>query len=91
MSRKRERLEVIFDILRTVQENNNSIRPTPLLRKSNLSSQSFSEYLDELLSKGFVKQIDDKKNKKYITLTDHGFKYIEKYRTLLGFINEFNL
>jgi len=59
--RKRDRLEVIHDFLRIIQENNNSIKPTPLLRKSNLSSQSFSEYLGELVSKGFVKEIEDKK------------------------------
>ncbi len=57
MNRKRDRLEVIFDFLRIIQENNNSIKPTPLLRKSNLSSQSFSEYLVEMKLKGFVKEI----------------------------------
>lgn len=89
--RKRDRLGVIFDFLKIIQENNNSIKQTPLLRKSNLSSQSFSEYFNELLSKGFIKEIIDKKNKKFITLTDRGFKYLEKYKTILGFIDEFEL
>ena len=89
--RKRERLEVIYDILKIVRENNNSIKQTPLLRKSNLSSQSFAEYYDELVGKGFVKQVHDKKGKKFITLTDKGFKYLEKYKLILGFIGEFEL
>jgi len=91
MTRKRDRLEVIFDFLRIIQEHHNSIKPTPLLRKSNLSSQSFNEYSDELLNKGFIKEIIDKKGKKYITLTDKGFEYLEKYKRILGFIEEFEL
>ncbi len=91
MSKKRERLEVIYDILKVIQKHNNSIKPTPLLRYSNLSSQSFSEYLKELFKKEFVREERDKKGRKYITLTDKGFKYLEKYKLILGFIDEFEL
>ncbi|MCK5698656.1 MAG: hypothetical protein KAH93_02330 [Candidatus Aenigmarchaeota archaeon] len=91
MTRKRDRLGVIYDILRIVRANYNSIRPTPLLRYSNLSSQSFSEYYQELLDKGFIKEVIDKKGKKYITLTDKGFKYLEKYKLIIGFVDEFEL
>ncbi len=89
--KKRDRLEVIHDILRIIRDHNNSIKPTPLLRFANLSSQSFNEYMAELLDKGFVKEIEDKKERKYITLTDHGFRYLEKYKLILGFIDEFEL
>jgi predicted transcriptional regulator len=91
MGKKRDRLEVIYDILRIIRDNHNSIKPTPLLRVSNLSSQSFSEYFLELKGKEFVKEIVDKKNKKFITLTDQGFKYLEKYKQILEFIDDFNL
>ncbi|MFH1212354.1 MAG: winged helix-turn-helix domain-containing protein [Candidatus Woesearchaeota archaeon] len=90
-SKKRDRLELIFDILNIIQKHHNSIRPTPLLRYSNLSSKSFSDYLAELLAKGFVKEISDSKGKKFITLTDKGFRFLEKYRMILGFIDEFEL
>ena len=90
-NKKRDRLEVIFDILKIIRDSKNSIKPTPLLRYSNLSSRSFSEYYNELISKGFVKEITDKKARKYITLTDKGFSYLEKYRLILGFIDEFEL
>lgn len=89
--RRRDRLEVIYDILKIIRHYNNSIKPTPLLRYSNLSSQSFSDYLTELLEKGFVKKITDEKGKKFLTLTDKGFKYLEKYKMILGFIDEFEL
>ncbi|MFH0875638.1 MAG: winged helix-turn-helix domain-containing protein [archaeon] len=91
MNKKRDRLEVIHDILKVIQINHNSIKPTRLLRHSNLSSQRFQEYLDELLLKGFIKEIFDKNEKKYYTLTDTGFKYLERYNLILGFIGDFNL
>lgn len=91
MVKKRDRLEVIYDILRIIREHNNSIRPTPLLRYSNLSSQSFNEYMNYLISKGFVREVSNNKGRKFLTLTDKGFSYLEKYRTILGFIDEFEL
>ncbi len=91
MKRKRDRLEVIYDILKIIRHYNNSIRPTPLLRYSNLSSQSFSEYVSELLEKGFIKEIIDEKGRKFFTLTDKGFEYLEKYKLIIGFIDEFEL
>jgi len=91
MTKRRDKLEVIYDILRTISINHNSIRFTPLLRHSNLSSQSFAGYINELLQKGFIREIQDKKGKKFITLTDKGFEYLSKYRLVLGFIDEFDL
>lgn len=91
MAKKRERLEVIYDMLKIIRDKNNSIKPTPLLRYSNLSSQRFGEYYAELLKKKLVKEIEDKKGRKHITLTDKGFTYLEKYRVITGFIDEFDL
>lgn len=91
IKRRRDRLEMIFDILNIIRTHHNSIKPTPLLRHSNLSSQSFSEYLNELLEKGLVKEITDDNGRNFLTLTDKGFKYLEKYKLISGFIEEFEL
>jgi predicted transcriptional regulator len=91
MSRKRDRLEVINDILRVIQEHQNSIKQTPLLRYSNLSSQRFYEYYQELVGKGLVKEIFDRKGIRYVTLTDKGFKYLDRYKMIKGFIEDFDL
>jgi len=89
--RKRDRLEIIHDILKTILEHNNSILPTRLLRFSNLSSQSFNEYINELVIKGFVREVYDKRGRKYYSLTDKGFRFIEKYQKIREFIEEFGL
>jgi len=91
ITRKRDRLEVIHDFLNIIQENRNSIKRTPLLRKTNLSSQSFEEYFDELLAKDFIREIRDNKGKRHITLTDKGFRFLGKYKMIHGFIDEFEL
>ncbi|NQV08967.1 hypothetical protein HQ529_03900 [Candidatus Woesearchaeota archaeon] len=91
MSKKRDRLEVIHDILNIIQNNHNSIKPTPLLRYSNLSSQSFADYYKELIEKKFIKEVFDKKGKKFISPSDKGFEYLQKYKSILGFIEEFEL
>lgn len=88
---KRDRLEVIHDILTIIKDHNNSIKPTPLLRYSNLSFNSFKEYEEELLGKKLIKKGSDKKDKTSYSLTDKGFKYIQEYKIILNFIDEFEL
>ena len=88
---KRDRLKIIYDILNLIRNHDNKIKPTPLLRYSNLSSQNFSNYIDELLEKEFVEEFLDKKKRKHLRLTDRGYKYLEKYKTIVTFVNDFNL
>jgi predicted transcriptional regulator len=87
---KRGKLEIVKDILKIIKENKNSIKPTPLLRKSGLSSSRFKEYYTDLIEKELVKEIFDEKDK-YICLTDKGFKLLEKYKAIVDFIEEFEL
>ena len=87
---KRERLEVIHDILMIIKDNIRPIKKTPLLRKSNLSSSRFSEYFEQLTNDQFIESIEIKKEN-YIQLTEKGNKYLEKYRGILNFIEEFGL
>jgi len=88
---KRAKLEIVKDMLLTIKDESNSIKSTPLLRKSNLSSMRFKGYLSELIEKSFVKEGTNKKGEKIISLTDRGFKFLEKYKTIIDFIEEFEL
>ena len=69
--------------------NRNSIKPTPLLRKSGLSSKGFKEYYKELLDRELIKEIINKD--RYVILTEKGFKFIERYKSIVEFIDEFEL
>ncbi|MBC7110277.1 MAG: winged helix-turn-helix transcriptional regulator [Archaeoglobi archaeon] len=88
---RRERLEIMHDILKIIRDHGNSILPTPLLRFSNLSTQNFNKYVEELKNRGLIREIYDERGRKYYTLTDKGFKFLEKYRKIKEFIEEFDL
>lgn len=90
MNRKRDRLQVIFDILRSIQEKEGEIKPTHILYKSNLSHQMMEEYLAELISKNFINEKETKTGKTY-TLAKRGFDYLSKYRVISEFIESFDL
>ena len=83
---KRNKLEIIKDILKIIQENHDLIKVTPLLRKSNISSNGFYQYLDELLNKRLVVKAEG-----HIKLTENGKRYLEKYSSIINFIEEFGL
>ena len=90
MGKKRERLEVIKDILNSVRTTRN-IKPTRLLYSSNLSPQMFKEYVNELIKKDFIKleEIDD--TKKEFSLTNKGREFLQEYRVIESFIENFGL
>lgn len=90
MGKKRERLEVIKDILKSIQENRN-IKPTRLLYSSNLSPQMFKEYINELIEKKFIVLDIGKKDKKTFSLTKKGYDFLEEYRVIENFVDNFGL
>jgi predicted transcriptional regulator len=87
---KRGKLEIVRDILKIVQENRNSVKITPLIRQSNMSSERFKEYYNELLEKGFVIETSNR-GEKFISLTEKGLRFLDKFRTIVDFIEEFEL
>ena len=89
-AKKRERLEVIRDILNTIRENR-QIKPTRLLYASNLSPQMFKEYINELVSKKFIVLNVDGKDKKFFSLTKKGQDFLIEYKSIESFIENFGL
>ena len=89
-AKKRERLQVIHDILRVIRDNRNSVKPTHLLYKSNLSHQMMKDYLDELQGKGFIEEKAEGASKFY-ALTDKGFRYLDQYTVVTSFLESFGL
>ncbi len=88
--RKRDRLQVIHDILKSIQEKDGRIRPTNILYKANLSPQMLNEYLKELIEKGMIKENSSKEGKTY-SLEKKGFEFLAKYKTITEFLETFGL
>jgi len=90
MAKKRERLDVIRDVLLAIRENK-QIKPTRLLYASNLSPQMFKEYINELITKNFISLDVDQKEKKTFSLTIKGNDFLEEYRVIENFVKSFGL
>ncbi|MBS3092100.1 DUF4364 family protein [Candidatus Pacearchaeota archaeon] len=90
MSKKRNRLEVIRDILQVINSRNGRIKPTHILYKSNLSYQMMEEYLQELIEKKFIVEHKSKEGKTY-SVTEKGLNYLNKYSLIADFTESFGL
>ncbi|MFT4344082.1 MAG: winged helix-turn-helix domain-containing protein [Candidatus Woesearchaeota archaeon] len=89
--RKRERMEVIYDILSAIRDKNNSIKPTRLMQACNLSTPMFKQYIEELLQKEFVLEITNNKGQKFFSLREKGFRFLEQYQKIVSFVKDFGL
>ncbi len=90
MKPKRERLELIYDILKSIKEKNGKIKPTHIMYKANLSPKMLNEYLEYLIQNNFINETKDGKNKSY-SLTLRGFDYLNKYSVIVEFVDSFGL
>ena len=94
MGKKRERLEVIRDILIVIKDSR-KIGPTRLLYASNLSPQMFKEYVNELIKKGLIRldvaENEKDKGKKSFFLTKKGYEFLQEYKVIENFIENFGL
>lgn len=90
MDKKRSKFEIIKDILRVIQDKNGRVKPTHILYKSNLSHQMMTEYLQDLISKGFIIEGSMNGGKTY-SLTPKGFQYLTEYHKIADFMNSFGL
>ncbi len=90
MNAKRDRLQVIHDILKVIQDKNGKIKPTHILYKANLSHQMLEEYLNELITKGFITEENSKNGKTY-SMTEKGFDFLSRYKLINQFVETFGL
>ena len=91
MGSKRDKLQVIHDILKAIQLKNNLIKRTHILYKANLSHQMLDVYLNDLIKRGFIIETLTKKNSKMYSLTDKGYEYVNKYNMVTNFMDLFGL
>jgi predicted transcriptional regulator len=90
MPKKRERLEIIHDILHVIRARRN-VKPTHILYKSNLSHPMLTEYLEELIEKGFINEKDAGKGKRTYELTDKGYNFLKDYGIIRAFVDSYGL
>jgi predicted transcriptional regulator len=91
MSEKRRgKLEIVNDMLRSILNKGGKIKPTHLLYKSNLSHSKMKEYLKELMAKEMVEEIEEK-GKKMFLITDKGREFLLEFERIKEFSDSFGL
>jgi predicted transcriptional regulator len=87
---KRSKLDIVYDMLRAIEDKGGRIIPTHLLYKSNLSHQRMKLYLDELMQRNLIKEAEHK-GKTVYELTDEGRKFVQNYKQMKEFTQAFGL
>ena len=73
MAERRDKLDIIGDILKAVQDKGGRIKPTHLLYKSNLSHEGMKRYIDELKMKLMLLEEEDKAQNKFFVIILNNF------------------
>lgn len=90
MNKKRNKLEIIKDILEVIRNKSGRVKPTHILYKSNLSYGMMEQYISELIEKDFIYQ-EIKDNKKTYGITEKGIKYLSQYSIISNFTDSFGI
>jgi predicted transcriptional regulator len=90
IEKRRGKLEIIADILRSIQNKGGKIKPTHLLYKSNLSHAKLKEYLNTLMEKGMIEE-KLVKGKKVISIREQGYKFLLEFDRIKEFSDSFGL
>ncbi len=88
--KRRGKIEIIADILRSIQDKKGEIKPTHLLYKSNLSHAKLKEYINILLEKGMIEERLTK-GRKMILMKDLGYKFLSEFERIKEFSDSFGL
>lgn len=82
MSRKRtyrSKVRILVDMMRAIKaEGENGAGPTKILYAANLSHDRLTQYIDELLEKELVSQLQESDNRTY-HLTEKGSEFLKEY------------
>lgn len=90
MGRKRNRIDIVYDMLSAIQKKGGRIKPTHLMYKANLSHTQMNTYLDDLLDKSIVDKVKEEKYD-YLIITDKGHEFITKIKEMKEFEDTFGL
>lgn len=79
-----------MDILFLIQKENGKAKPTRILYGANLSHSSLKEYLDDLISNGFIEEVKDNKHSLF-ALTEKGYQFINESRKIKRLTEAFGI
>ncbi len=91
MKKRRDKGEIVYDMLSALWESRRGLKPTHLIYKSNISYVRLKRHVKELLEKGMVKEGTGEGGHKVYKITDKGIKFIREYDRMKRFMDSFGL
>ena len=87
---RRTKLTIFSDILRVLQRNNGTAKPTHILYGANLSHKRMKQYLEEMIAKGFVERAYFK-GKVVYKITKKGQEFLVQMKKIKQFSEAFGI
>ena len=79
---RRNRSEIIYDMLDALAKNRGRLKPTRLLYKANLSHAQMKDYIEELMRKDLIVHVQEKKAQ-YYEITEEGYAFLHRLNKVL--------
>ena len=90
MAIRRTKVDIMNDMLVSIQQKGGRIKPTHLMYKANLSHKLLSKYVEEFMEKELIRE-DMVKDQKYYAITDKGSDFVNHYRKMKEFKDLFDI
>ncbi len=87
---RRSKLQILVDILKLIQRKGGYAKPTHILYGANLSHVRLTKYLNWLLMKNFIEEVDAGGHKAY-RVTAKGFEFMREFRKISEFSEAFGI
>jgi len=91
MTKRREKGEIVYDMLSALWANRRGLKPTHLIYKSNISHVRLKKHIDELLDKGMVKEGTGEGGHKVYKITEKGIGFLKEFERMRKFMDSFGL
>jgi len=95
MNRKRayrSKVRILADMMRAIQsEGEEGAGPTKILYAANLSHDRLTQYLDELIEKELIHDVEPEENTRTYALTEKGREFLREYRKIERFSQAFGI
>jgi len=85
---RRDRLQILHDVLHAIQLKGPKAKPTHILYKANLSYKVLQEHLNEMMRQEMIVE-EVLEEKKTYSLTNKGFKFLQEYQMVREFMNSY--
>lgn len=95
MSRKRtyrSKMRILADMMRAIQsEGEEGAGPTKILYAANLSHDRLTQYLDELIEKDLIKEVNPESDSRIYLLTEKGREFLKEFIRMERFSEAFGI